>query len=104
MNIQYPKAEMLIVLGTKNYPVYTDLSFDQITDIKNSATRDEDIPFQIAKKKDGSFWYPSCGEDLVWGKALFNKRTIKAVLEVPMPKVKFDYSNSDYSNPEDIPF
>ncbi|EFJ69851.1 hypothetical protein HMPREF0514_10295 [Lactobacillus paragasseri JV-V03] len=101
MEIKYPKAEMLIVLGEKNYAVYTDVSINTISRVKKSASRNEDLAFNIAKRKNGSFWYPSCSDPIIWTTALINKRVIKAILEVPEPKVKLDYSDDNY---DDVPF
>ena len=101
MEIKYPKAEMLIVLGEKNYAIYTDITINGIKLRKEKASRNEDIAFNIAKRKNGSFWYPGCGDPIIWTTALINKRVIKAILEVPEPKVKLDYSDYNY---DDVPF
>ena len=101
MEIKYPKAEMLIVLGEKNYAVYTDATLNEISRDKQQASRNDDLEFKIAKRKNGSFWYPNCGDPIIWTTALINKRVIKTILEVPEPKVKLDYSTDDYN---DVPF
>jgi len=102
MEVKYPKAEMLIVLGKKQYAMYTDVSIEDINKLKAKAGHNDDITFNIAKQKNGNFWYPGCKKELIWTTALINKRIIKAALEVPKPNVKLDYSNVDSDGADDI--
>ena len=51
MEIKYPRAEMLIVLGEKNYAVYTDATLNEISRDKQQASRNDDLEFKIAKRK-----------------------------------------------------
>ena len=95
MNIKYPKTEIMIVLGSKVYPLYTSLSVNEVHDFMRAAHREDFLifPTAINKEHGNGLWYPGCGSDPIW------KNAIKSIIKLPEPKVRIDY-NVDSDNYE----
>lgn len=57
MNIKYPKTEIMVVLGSKVYPLYTSLSINEIHDHMRTAHREDFLIFPTAINKDMAMAY-----------------------------------------------
>ena len=100
MNIKYPKTEIMIVLGSKVYPLYTSFSVDDVHDYMRIAHREDFLifPTAINKEHGNGLWYPRCGSDPIWTDWEVKKNAIKSIIKLPKPKVKMDYNtdSNDY--------
>lgn len=95
MNIKYPKTEVLTVLGSKVYPLYTTAGVDEITDNMQIAHREDFLTFETAIKKSHGqgLWYPGCGEEPYWTDWTIKKNAIKSYVKLPEPRVSVDYGD-----------
>lgn len=93
MNIKYPKTEILAVMGSKVYPLYTSADVDEIIFNMQTSHREDFLTFETAIKKihGQGLWYPGCGEEPFWTNWTVKKNTIKSYVSLPEPKVNIDY-------------
>ncbi|MBD5431664.1 MAG: hypothetical protein HDR41_04250 [Lactobacillus sp.] len=99
MNIQYPKTELFVVLGSKVYPLYVTESSESVKNILINSSRESLLTFKTAMKKNHSgLWYPDCHEEPVWTEWTVQKRAIKSYLKLPEPQVKINYGFDDEDN------
>lgn len=47
MNVKYPKTEIMVVLGSKVYPLYTSLSVNEVHDFMRAAHREDFLIFLL---------------------------------------------------------
>lgn len=93
MNIKYPKTEILAVMGSKVYPLYTNVDVDEIIFNMQTSHREDFLTFETAIKKSHGqgLWYPGCGEEPFWTNWTVKKNAIKSYVELPEPRVSVDY-------------
>lgn len=100
MKIKYPKTEIMVVLGSKVYPLYTSFSVDDVHDYMRIAHREDFLifPTAINKEHGNGLWYPGCGTDPIWTDWEVKKNAIKSIIKLQKPKVKIDYNvdSTDY--------
>ena len=98
MNIKYPRTEIMVVLGSKVYPLYVTEPTESVRTILSNTTRESLLTFETAIKDNHGqgLWYPGCGENSFWTNWTVKKSAIKSFLNLPEPKVNIDYGyNSD---------
>lgn len=93
MNIKYPKTELMVVLGSKVYPLYVTATTEEIENNMQITSREDFLTFETAIKKDhdNGLWYPDCGEDPYWTNWTVKKNSIKSYIELPEPKININY-------------
>lgn len=93
MNIKYPRTEIMVVLGSKVYPLYVTEPAESVRTILSNTTRESLLTFETAIKKShgNGLWYPGCGEDPFWTNWTVKKNAIKSYVELPEPRVSVDY-------------
>ncbi len=93
MNIKYPKTELMVVLGSKVYPLYVTATTEEIENNMQITSREDFLTFETAVKKShgNGLWYPGCGEDPYWTNWTVKKNSIKSYVELPEPKVNINY-------------
>lgn len=93
MNIKYPKTELMVVLGSKVYPLYVTATTEEIENNMQITSREDFLTFETAIKKShgNGLWYPGCGEDPFWTNWTVKKNAIKSYVSLPKPKVNIDY-------------
>ena len=93
MNIKYPKTELMVVLGSKVYPLYVTATTEEIENNMQITSREDFLTFETAIKKDhgNGLWYPGCGEDPYWTNWTVKKNSVKSYVELPEPKVNINY-------------
>lgn len=96
MNIKYPKTEIMVVLGSKVYPLYVTEPAESVRNLLINTTRESLLTFETAVKKSHStgLWYPGCNEDPYWTNWTVKKSAIKSFLELPEPKVTINYGDN----------
>ncbi len=99
MNIKYPKTELMVVLGSKVYPLYVTATTEEIENNMQITSREDFLTFETAIKKDhgNGLWYPGCGTNPYWTDWTVKKNAIKSYIELPEPKVNINY---DYDEDE----
>lgn len=97
MNIKYPKTEVLAVLGSKVYPLYTIASVDSIIKIMQASHREDFLTFEVAIKKShgNGLWYPGCNEDPYWTDWTIKKSAIKSYVKLQEPKININYGYNE---------
>lgn len=96
MNIKYPKTEILAVMGSKVYPLYTTSDVDEIIFNMQTSHREDFLTFETAIKKShgNGLWYPGCDEEPYWTAWTVKKNAIKSYVELPQPKVTINYGDN----------
>lgn len=96
MKIKYPKTELMVVLGSKVYPLYVTETQEEIQAILNCSNREDMLTFEAAIRRHHGkgLWYPECGDEPHWTGWTTKKSTIKSYIELPEPKVNIDYGYS----------
>ncbi|MCI6883020.1 MAG: hypothetical protein SOT17_03395 [Lactobacillus johnsonii] len=88
--MKFAKAQVITEIGNKSYSFYITDTVHKI----ELAMEDNDIRYVetvAARCSDGSLWYPSCGEQPKWVNITLDKFAIKALLEMPEPRVNYEY-------------
>lgn len=96
MNIKYPATEILAVMGSKVYPLYTTADVNEVIFNIQASRREDFLTFEVAIKKShgNGLWYPGCGEEPYWTSWVVKKNAIKSYVRLPEPKVNIDYNYS----------
>lgn len=97
MKIKYPKSELFVVIGSKNFAMYTTASSKSVMKLLQKSDSKEFLDFEIAVQKTYSInlWYPDCGAELFWLNWTIKKSAIKSFVAMPKPKLRVDYSDND---------
>lgn len=104
-DMRYPKTEVFVVLGQKTYPLYTTAEPNFLRDLLNGANDSKIVSFDVAvKKHEGGLWYMGVGQKPNWNTWTVKKDNIQAFVELPKPKVSFDYDYGDKDDEEDYDF
>lgn len=103
MEIKYPKTEILAVLGSKVYPLYTTMAMDDVDDKVRDLHSVDFLTFEVAIKKShaNGLWYPGCGDKPAWTSWTVKRDAIASYVKLPEPKVDVQYRYGDSDDDDD---
>lgn len=94
--INYPKTEVMVVLGNNVYPLYVTKEKDDIARFLDDSDYMINLEVAIKTKFNKGLWYPGCGEEPYWTEWSVKTSAIKSLIVLPEPKINFDYGEKDY--------